>query len=61
MGSIIRGYKTGVKTYSTVNHIEFTWQERFHDHIIGNEDEYQHIKNFIINNPQNWDTDKFNN
>ncbi len=60
MGSIIRGYKTGVKTYSTINQIGFTWQERFHDHIIRNEEEYQRIKNYTIHNPQNWDTDKFN-
>lgn len=35
------------------------WQERFHDHIIRNEEEYNRIKNYIINNPKNWDKDCF--
>jgi putative transposase len=35
------------------------WQERFHDHIIRNEAEYNRIKNYIINNPKNWDKDCF--
>ncbi len=35
------------------------WQERFHDHIIRNDKEYNRIKNYIINNPENWDSDCF--
>jgi hypothetical protein len=35
------------------------WQERFHDHIIRNEAEYDRIKNYIINNPKKWDEDCF--
>ncbi|MEW5677166.1 transposase [Flavobacterium enshiense] len=35
------------------------WQERFHDHIIRNENEYNRIKNYIVNNPKKWDEDSF--
>lgn len=35
------------------------WQRDFHDHVIRNNDEYQRIKNYIINNPRNWKTDRF--
>jgi putative transposase len=35
------------------------WQERFHDHIIRDEAEYNRIRNYIINNPKNWDKDCF--
>lgn len=35
------------------------WQERFHDHIIRNEAEYDRITNYIINNPKKWDEDCF--
>jgi putative transposase len=35
------------------------WQERFHDHIIRNEAEYERIRNYIINNPKKWDEDCF--
>ena len=31
------------------------WQSNYHDHIIRNDESYQHIKNYIINNPVNWD------
>ncbi len=33
------------------------WQERFHDHIIRNDEEYHRIKNYIINNPKKWSED----
>jgi putative transposase len=36
------------------------WQPRFHDHIIRNMTEYQHIANYIENNPANWSNDRFN-
>ncbi|MBF4472986.1 transposase [Flavobacterium sp. HJJ] len=35
------------------------WQERFHDHIIRNEAEYNRIIDYIINNPKKWDEDCF--
>ncbi|MGZ2369415.1 transposase [Ancylomarina sp. YFZ004] len=35
------------------------WQSNYHDHIIRNDDEYQRIRNYIINNPRNWNDDKF--
>ncbi len=36
------------------------WQPNYHDHIIRNNGEYERIKNYIINNPQKWTNDKFN-
>lgn len=38
----------------------FSWQASFHDRIIRNEKEYINIKNYIMNNPQNWNLDKNN-
>lgn len=35
-------------------------QYRFHDHIIRNENELFRIRQYIINNPVNWQTDKMN-
>jgi REP element-mobilizing transposase RayT len=60
LASIIRGYKTGVTKYARNNNIDFGWQSRFHDHIIRNNAEYQRIKNYIINNPKNWNDDSLN-
>lgn len=35
------------------------WQSNYHDHVIRNEKSYWRIKNYIINNPKNWNKDKF--
>ena len=35
------------------------FQPNYHDRIIRNNTEYEHIKNYIINNPVNWENDKF--
>ncbi|MFN6946511.1 MAG: transposase [Cytophagaceae bacterium] len=34
--------------------LNFGWQERFHDHIIRDDGEYERIANYIINNPLKW-------
>lgn len=59
LGSIIRGYKSAVKTYATTDGLLFAWQARFHDHIIRDDAEYRRIEQYIITNPQNWGKDKF--
>lgn len=35
------------------------WQRNYHKHIIRNEQAYQTISNYIINNPAKWADDKF--
>ncbi|MEO7990541.1 MAG: transposase, partial [Chryseolinea sp.] len=59
LASIIRGYKSAVTTYARKNNIPFNWQSRFHDHIIRSADEYYRISNYIVNNPAQWQKDKF--
>ncbi|MDR3693085.1 transposase [Mucilaginibacter sp.] len=54
LASILRGYKSSVKTYATTNDIEFSWQSRYYDRIIRNEKEYHNIKGYIKNNPDQW-------
>ena len=34
------------------------WQRGYHDHIIRNQADYDHIANYIINNPIYWQVDK---
>lgn len=62
IGSIIRGYKIGV-TVRTKNIFpdEKIWQRNFYEHIIRNEKAYQTISNYIVNNPEKWNADKFYN
>ncbi len=35
------------------------WQRNYYEHIIRNENSYQNISNYIINNPAKWKGDKF--
>ena len=58
--SIIRGFKIGVKKWANINHIHFEWQFRFYNRIIRDEKELLNIRNYIINNPIQWDEDKEN-
>lgn len=53
------------KTFSSrrINAIRQTagckvWQSRFHDRIIRNEPELNKTREYIINNPLNWETDE---
>ncbi len=60
LASIMRGFKSTCTNQIRQYLIpEFYWQERFHDHIIRNNESYWKIRNYIINNPKNWYNDRF--
>jgi len=57
LGSIIRGYKAGVKKWTTINNVVFRWQPRYYDHIIRDEESLTRIREYIKNNPLQWAND----
>ena len=59
LSSIVGGYKSAVSKHANRMGFEFSWQPRFHDHIIRDEKSYEAIANYIVTNPLNWDKDKF--
>jgi len=59
LASIVRGYKIGVTKYAREHNLPFRWQERYHDHVIRNEGEYERIRKYIEKNPQKWADDTF--
>jgi REP element-mobilizing transposase RayT len=60
LASIIRGFKSAVTTWCRKNNYpNFKWQSLFHDHIIRNQQAFDKIQNYIINNPKNWKDDTF--
>ncbi|MEX1241118.1 MAG: transposase [Cyclobacteriaceae bacterium] len=59
ISTIIGGYKSAVSGKIHPLRPDFGWQARFHDHIIRDEEEYQRIDEYILNNPANWKEDKF--
>lgn len=42
------------KTYT-----KFSWQPRYHEHVIRNEESYLKISEYIQNNPLRWLEDKY--
>lgn len=54
LASVIRGYKSSIKAYSTTNNIEFEWQPRYYDHVIRDQNEYNNIRDYIFKNPEQW-------
>ncbi|MBA6152396.1 transposase [Gelidibacter maritimus] len=56
---IIRWYKGRCTFEIRKTQPDFGWQSRFHDHIIRNETAFQKITKYIIDNPKNWNADKF--
>jgi REP element-mobilizing transposase RayT len=60
VSSIVGGYKSAVTKHVRRLGFDFAWQPLFWDHIIRDENEYQRIENYIINNPIKWANDKLN-
>ena len=56
---IINQFKSSVKRQCNKQNLFFAWQPRYHDIIIKDKEQYFKIKNYIINNPINWEKDKF--
>jgi putative transposase len=59
LSTTIGSIKSALTCFANTNHIPFGWQDRFHDHIIRDENEYNRIWIYIVNNPANWTGDKF--
>jgi len=55
IGSIIRGFKTGVTKWMRLHtDINEVWQRNYHDRIIRDTESYERISEYIRNNPKNW-------
>lgn len=60
LSMIINQYKGSLKRYCNKNNIFFEWQPRFYENIVKDEISLNNIRNYIKNNPLNWDKDKNN-
>ena len=58
LGSIVRGFKIGVtkwmRQHTTTRNV---WQRNYWEHIIRNETELDHLREYIQNNPAKWELD----
>jgi len=61
IGSLMSGFKSAVtkRINELRNHPGMKlWQRNYYDHIIRNENELNRIRQYIINNPLNWEIDE---
>ena len=59
LSSIVGSYKSAVSRHAHRLGYDFAWQSRFYDNIIRNNDALNRIQDYIHNNPNNWNEDKF--
>ena len=52
-------YIRGVKNLGWQPFSGRLWQRNYYEHIVRDAQSYQNISNYIINNPMNWNKDKF--
>ena len=60
LSAIIGSLKSIVTKNIRENLIKFDWQPRFYEHIIRTPESLDKISEYIVNNPSNWKTDRFN-
>lgn len=67
IGSITGQFKSNCKKqiekllkYESMDTPYFSWHRNYNDQIIRSDRELKNIRNYIRNNPKNWDDDKFN-
>lgn len=59
LSTVIRSYKSAVTKWSKKNKFDsFSWQSRFYEHIIRDEESLNSIREYIINNPMKWQEDE---
>ncbi|MFZ4520816.1 MAG: transposase [Bacteroidales bacterium] len=55
LGNIIGSFKSAVtREINQTGFRGFGWQERYHDRVIRNEQEFRRIEKYIRDNPKNW-------
>lgn len=56
---VVGGFKSAVTKFANERGIPFAWQTRFHDRIVRDICEMNQIADYIENNVQKWEMDKF--
>ncbi|GHT17345.1 hypothetical protein FACS189429_1220 [Bacteroidia bacterium] len=60
LGRVMRWFKGRVTFECGKINENIVWQERFHDSILRSNDDLNFVRNYIFNNPMNWNTDELN-
>ncbi|TGE26160.1 hypothetical protein E5K00_11240 [Hymenobacter aquaticus] len=57
LGSVVRGFKVGVKGWASRHGHTFAWQSGYFDRVIRNDAELEKARQYILNNPTQWAAD----
>ncbi len=60
LSTIINTFKGAVSRSCHKNNLDFQWQANYYEHIIKNDEDYARIREYIANNPINWEMDRNN-
>lgn len=61
LASLVSGFKTRVTMQVRKRGYQGNlWQRNYYEHVIRNEEDYNHIREYIMNNPANWAKDSIN-
>lgn len=61
VGEIIRTYKAvSTRMIRSTISVDFRWQRNYYEHIVRNEESLNRIRQYIVDNPIRWDSDRDN-
>jgi putative transposase len=61
LGVIIRAYKAiSTREIRRTVKVDFRWQRNYYEHIVRNEESLNRIREYIVNNPLQWEVDREN-
>jgi len=60
LSTIINNFKGAVTRNCNKINLNFQWQKNYYEHIIKNDEDYSRIKEYIAQNPNNWEFDRNN-
>ena len=60
LSQIVGSYKNTVTKLARQNNKEFAWQPSFYDHVIRKDESLDKIRDYVRNNPLQWELDKNN-
>lgn len=59
LGAVVGSFKSAVTWWCAAKNVEFDWQPRFHDRIIRGKNSLNAVRQYIRDNPANWEKDEF--
>ena len=61
LGEIVRTFKAAsTRLIRSTGNLNFAWQRNYYEHVIRDDNSLNRIRQYILDNPARWDTDREN-